>query len=316
MTDLNTITTAPGTDALDAIRRSLEPRTMLISSPEYGLAENLLLLPNGSGCYTIAAKAGDLIEQRQTGPRRKRGTATLYDLDSFIGHVRRFADEHSVLFGNRVPTNPELVCVIDYHEGGAADGRWEGKSPRWCQHRASYTFPLSQQWKTWKAATQKPMTQADLAELLEANIQDLIEPSAAGDVTRAELQRLQVEPASPAAVLTVSRGLAVRQASEIKNAQVLATGETQLVYSTTHTDERGQPLSVPSAFLLAIPVFEGGAAFVLPVRLRYRLVEGRISWSLKITRADATLDTAVREACESARDKTGLPLFYGSPEQA
>ena len=73
-------------------------------------------------------------------------------------------------------------------------------------------------------------------------------------------------------------------------------------------------MKVPNAFLIAIPVFELGERFVIPVRLRYRLNQGHVRWTLALYRSELVFDTAVRETCAKAAAGTGLPLFYGSPE--
>ena len=68
------------------------------------------------------------------------------------------------------------------------------------------------------------------------------------------------------------------------------------------------------AFLLAIPVFRGGDLYQIAVRLRYRVQGGAVSWSFELHGADRSFDHAFREACEDARARTELPLFYGQPE--
>ena len=63
-----------------------------------------------------------------------------------------------------------------------------------------------------------------------------------------------------------------------------------------------------------IPVFEGGDLFQVLVRLRYRIVERTVRWILEPHDMKRVFDVAFEAACEEARDKTVLPLFYGTPE--
>ena len=62
-------------------------------------------------------------------------------------------------------------------------------------------------------------------------------------------------------------------------------------------------------------MFRLGERFRMPVRMRYRLREGKVSWSFSIHRLDVVFDTAVREACAKAQAVTDLPLFYGTPQR-
>jgi hypothetical protein len=62
-------------------------------------------------------------------------------------------------------------------------------------------------------------------------------------------------------------------------------------------------------------VFQNGALYQIPARLRYRVSAGSVTWSFDLYRAQAVFDHAVDEACAHAAKETGLPLFMGSPER-
>ena len=53
---------------------------------------------------------------------------------------------------------------------------------------------------------------------------------------------------------------------------------------------------------------------VIPVRLRYRVSQGTVTWTMILVQSDHAYDVAVREVCTHVADKTALPLFYGTPE--
>jgi hypothetical protein len=44
------------------------------------------------------------------------------------------------------------------------------------------------------------------------------------------------------------------------------------------------------------------------------LVEGKVSWTVSLVRADQVLDAAILQAVEQVREATGLPVFQGTPE--
>lgn len=61
-------------------------------------------------------------------------------------------------------------------------------------------------------------------------------------------------------------------------------------------------------------MFEEGDSFQALVRLRYRIVDRAVRWSIEVFGLDRLFDVAFRTACTDARDRTMLPLFYGTPE--
>lgn len=289
----------------DLARKAVEPMLVQLTRPEDSSAAPVLVLPEGHEAHGIKAFLDEYLER----PERRTGTAVLEELASFIAHVKRFADEDSVVFAKRQP--PGLLAVLDYHEMGAIG------APRWGQHRAFYAFPLADEWKAWLAANGpgKAMTQAAFAEFIESRIVDVRDPEAMGENTRARLASIGATAAPPWRLLNLSRGLAIRAGVSVQNVVNLATGEAQIEYVTTHQDANGRALDVPSAFVIAIPVFQRGTPYEIAVRLRYRLREGVISWFYEMLGHEVVFEDAFRGACEEAEERTALPLYYGSPEQ-
>ena len=78
--------------------------------------------------------------------------------------------------------------------------------------------------------------------------------------------------------------------------------------------ERGQPLKVPGAFLVGIPVFRGEIGYQLCVRLRYRKSGASLVWIMELWRHEEVFDTAIKEACDMVKKATELPLLVGTPE--
>lgn len=250
------------------------------------------------------------LDENRTAPERRRGVSKLTDLQSFIAAVNRFKDAGSALFAHN-STPPRLECVFTYHPKGPADGP---DSVRFGDHRAEYTFPLAEEWKTWTAFNGKPMSQAEFALFLENRLFDIGDPTHAFPASIEFAQRLSVSFASPQKLLELSRSLSIHIDRRVKNSTKLQSGEGQIIFTEEHTDEAGQPLHVPGAFLIVVRVFENGVPYQIPARLRYRVGGGQISWSYELYRPDRALDDAIKEACVQAEKDTGLPLFYGAPE--
>ncbi|MBC7280002.1 DUF2303 family protein [Hoeflea sp.] len=248
----------------------------------------------------------DLAEQWRLFPECKAGTAVVDTLDSFIQLTTRHATDDSVIFAATDWTRPSLTAVIDYHristDGDAGN----------LAHRIHYPFPLSEQWKTWVKMNGQPMKQGDFAGFIEDNIADLSSPEDL-EVTDYEA-KFATTIATPSALVTLSRGLAVHVASSAKSAVTLQSGEGEIVWDEVHNGSDGNKLKVPGLFMLQIPLFHMGELQRVPVRLRYRMRDGAITWFYQIWRPDVVVTERVIEDFETAVGDTGLPGYIGKPE--
>jgi uncharacterized protein YfdQ (DUF2303 family) len=258
-------------------------------------------------------------------PERVKGCAILTDLDSLVCHALRFKSEFSAAFVIDEP-EPSITVVYDYHEphlvktdeapdatDDAAVAVLDGEAD-WCQHRARYKFPLSDEWKAWNAATGQ-MSQAAFAEFIEDRIEDVCDPSFTGLTKAREFaEQLGIELAGPAKLMALSRGLAVKVDTRVAQAVNLTSGETQFMYEEQHSGEGGTQLKVPGGFALAIPVFKNGVRYSIPVRLRYRVQGQKVVWWFGLHGTDRILKSAVDEAVQIFAKDTGMPCLFGAPE--
>lgn len=269
-----------------------------------GAGVNLASVPQGRTLVSLKP----FLDELRAAPERKRGKAMLQTIGSFVDHVNRHKDADSVMFADIESAAPYLLAVYDYNEAGP-----EG-APRFGQHRAVYPFPLSDEWNAWEAAGGAGFRgQQAFAEFLEDRIMDV--SADAGASVTALAEELGLTLATPRKLLELSRGLTINVAARVANHQNLSSGEGQLVFQTEHRDEQGAPIKVPGAFAISIPVLSGGPAYKLPVRLRYRVKDGSVSWAVSIERVERAWKIALEESCAFAAKETGLPLFYGTPEQ-
>lgn len=277
--------------------------------------KEFLILPKGMEAKSLKP----LMDEYLVRPERRSGQATLLSLDSLIAWVNRHKGRSTALFADPDQVNPRLLAVIDYSDEGPEEPGSEDVKARFSRHRGVYAFPLSKPWKIWAAADGRGMSQVDFAAFLEDNIGDVIVPPADG---RAEgdaklldtLGSFGGRAVGPSRLLELAKGLEIHEGARVKNQANLGSGEMQLVYETEHRDAAGQPINVPNAFILQIPVFEMGAAYRIPVRLRYRLRDGKITWAVHRYRPELYFDDAFAEATKKAQAETEVPLFLGRPE--
>lgn len=281
------------------------------------VTREIVFVPKGLEVKDLETFVAPLRER----PLVRRGTATLYDIDSFIAWVNRFSDAESIIFADADPAKPSLTAVIDYHESTAG-------GPRWGRHRATYNFPLSREWGIWAGLDNKPMGQTDLAQQLEDRIADIVtppvppaegEPSSLNEAEiglLARLARLGAVAATPTRLRELARSFEVKESARVKSATNLSTGEAEIVYESEHRDAAGEKVSVPNAFVVQIPVFEGDAAYLLPIRLRYRKTGETIRWTFLRFEPQKFFEDALLHALKRVREGTKLPLLLGKPEAA
>jgi uncharacterized protein YfdQ (DUF2303 family) len=255
----------------------------------------------------------EIIDKHRQRPERRQGTAALGSIDSFVDHVNRFKDKHSAIFADVQPAAATLIGVLDYHEGGDKGGA------RFGTHRATYQFPLSDEWKAWTTAAKEPMSQTDFAYFIEDHLPEVAMPEDLAKMpeTLKRVSAMGMNLATPQRLLELSRSLKIRVGQVFKGAQNLSTGEAQMSFEERHDDpETGAPVTIPNGFVVSIPVFRMGAPYMLAVRLRYRAAgQGQVTWIIAPYRLDRAWEDAVKLACSSVGEKTALPLFYGRPEQ-
>lgn len=275
-----------------------------------------LLKPNGS--YDIVPQ--DIFDRAAGAPSARKGTATMTSLDSFIAHVNRFGDADSAVFANEERSDPSVLAVLDYHradtlptdsdEGGHGDYRFG-------EHRTSFRFPLSDEWKAWHAQNGDPMTMPEFAAFLEDNVLDVAEidsvPESASRFV--EMMGGAKNIADWSKLTALAKSLTVFENAVCSEAVNLSNGEGQLTIGAEHeTEVAGVKVKVPTMFFIAIPIFREGPAYRLPVRLRYRKHGSRVTFSYEIWRSDRAFKDAFNEAVERIGKETQAQVFYGKPE--
>lgn len=274
----------------------------------------IVALPDGKKLESLKA----LTDQFRLNPQRRTGVQRIDRADSFANWMNRHKDKQSVLFCEANRQTPRLVGIVDYHESGAVEGVADHLA-RWRQFGAVYPLKLDPRWQAWRAADGKSFTQAEFAAFIEDHALDLVAfaPTAAAATDRLLALPSDVQDflnltggrcGTPEDVMLLARGLDVAvEATSVERVR-LESGEVKLAFEEKHKTS----VAVPSVFLIGVPVFElSGEAYRLPVRLRYRIDQGKTFWTPVLWRADETFDQAVIDKAEAARTATDLALFYG-----
>lgn len=270
---------------------------------------------DGTPVAVLVARAGVTASTLQAAldtfadvPRSRAGKLRALDLGSFAGLVLRDYDAGSVVLVDVSGAGASFEAVLDYHhtmraaiEPTARTGQRHGREV------IAYAPELSDEWRAWTEQAGKPMTQGAFAEWIDEHLPDIADPghlASDPDSTAAKFGQVYgfsadqaYGYATPERLQVLSTGFQVREGSVIKSAVNLASGEVQLQYETSHTDEGGKPLNVPRRFLLSIPVFKREAAYLVPVKLSYRRKAGAIEWTFELYRSDRFRDDAIAGMC-------------------
>ena len=319
--------------------------TVLDVSLEDGLEVPILLTPDGDGGYahhSVKAEVDLWRKEYEEYPKRRKGVAKLTELDSFIAHLKRFRCDSSAVFVSGDVTKPTFTSVLDYHDalwtepkkdsdviqgsdGDAADEPVANTEalPRYGEHRGVYTPEFSDEWRMWAGASGKWMTQGAFSELVNTNVRDvreIIVNEVMAESTEWYWKRfgrgreMTEFYASPERMLEIAEGLVMTMTDKIGQISRRDSGEIKVTFEA----ERSTDVEVPVAFLLEIPVFQGGELWQLPCRLRVRLKqqgETRVmEWSIELFGAARTVKAVLDEMRETIIQATGLPIFAGTPE--
>lgn len=272
-----TDTTTPALDLNQLLALSLSTAAARFADTGAEGQVPYVLVPDG---YRVTE-----LESTLPVPTRKRAKVSLTNAQSFIDFVNLHREASTHLYGD--PDKGTFVAVFDDNS--------ECRLTGWREHIARFTATESVEWKTWAESNKKPMKQADFAELIEDNLVDIIEPESAH-------------------ILEVSRSLQAKKAGNFSSALRLDNGDVQFTYEdkTEASAGKGQ-LKVPEKFVIAIPVYQGGPAYKIEARLRYRISEGALMMWYDLLRPHKSKEHALTEINEQIEIGTELQIFAGNP---
>lgn len=312
---------------IDKITELAKAEINSVTPPSQGGSIPYVIVPDGRKIESLKR----ILDDYAVKPDRRVGTDKVQDLVSLQEWTNRHKDVGTVLFCDTTRETPKLLTIVDYHQPVNQTGADDkpvtvdgDATARFAKFRALYDFPLSEQWKAWREIDGKVMDQGDFAAFLEDRVLDLIAPDVSQDGDGVEaiklppqvaelLVRLGGKCAFPNDIVTLSRGLDVTSNARTVQRVDMQTGEGSLVFDDKHEGTAGTKLTIPRLFMICIPLFDKSPFhYRIPVRIRYRL-GGGIKWTLTLFGADVVIDMAIKEAAESVKKDTSVPLFYGTP---
>lgn len=269
-----------GQAAMDAMKRS----TVIDIEGSGAIACRVTTDDTGATRVEVADDIQRVIDERRVTPHRTKGTAQLTELATFVAHVNRFKIGESAVWAD--VSQFRLTAV--YNENRST-------GPAWRDHRAEYTCPRSPAWTLWTGLDGKGLTQDQFADHIEANLEHLTH---------------EAGYPPPTEILQMARDLTVLSKGTFQRQVNPTTGAGILVCKTE--TETGSTV-IPRAFLLAIPVFDGGTPYRVDARVRFVLANGSPVFSYTLHRRTEIERDAFGDVRSAVAVDTGLPVWAGRP---
>lgn len=266
----------------------IEDRTMGLGAEGLEKAVPLILLQSNQK-LEVPKQAIDLFDQRQPAPRYRHGNSTHHEVGSFIEHVKRYKSETTVVWAD--VNDCDVVAVYDYTPAGPTGAAW-------MRHTASYAAPYSQEWKRWFNRANEVMSQDDFAEFLENEAERI-----QGDVSKGWPSSVEL--------LEMARDLRIYTKGQFERRVDPVTGQYALVCKEEH---ESHSTKIHREFRVWLRVFQGGDAYSVLARVKFRLEGGRVTFVYELPRAEEIVANAFGGVVEKVKTETGCPVFMGASE--
>lgn len=237
----------------------------------------------------IGSDGSQRIEQLASfEPPRKKAKATFIERESFCEYVKEFGTADTRLFCDLAARS--FSAVVDFHEATATPERG-----RRGEHVAVLTLKYTPAAEVWLKLVANPVSQATLAEFLEDRYNDITEPAGAS-------------------ILELAKTLEVKNNVAFKGSQRSSDGGYNLTYEEQVAAKAGVQgtMEIPSRFVVAIPVFQGGPTIELLVRLRFKLMSAGVVFTLTFLNFEERLRAEVELVRTLIADETARKVWAGT----
>ena len=166
--------------------------------------------------------------------------------------------DNVVVFADRDKLN--FHAFLDYHHvtGG-----------RWLNHSASVTYKESHQFGIWKKHDGVKMGQEAFAEFLDENVLDITDPTGAD-------------------VVAFASCLEAHRTEIFKSSTNLGNGEVKFNWSNESSGDSATKF--PTDMKIGIPIWTNGEKILIPVKLFYRVSEGKLLFWYKLRNLENIID--------------------------
>ena len=202
---------------------------------------------------------------------------------SFIDYWTAYKNDNSAIFVNT--TDNIFLAIFDYHN----------TESNWKKHHSLFKLKKTVEWKTWQENDKKAMNQHDFGMFIEQNLEEIIDP------VGAEMQE-------------IAMSLQAKSKVNFEKATRLDNGQTQFVYQETIEAKAGQngQFKIPQQFTIGLKLFEGGEAYKMEAKFRYRIKDGNLAIWYELMRPHKTIEANLNDTLELIKAGCATTAFYSA----
>lgn len=218
-------------------------------------------------------------------PIRKRGTITVFDAASLNMALADNKDAGNIaIYIDRNPTKPAVVAVLNGH--GAS-------GPGWGDFRAQIEFRPTPQWVKWTGIDGKMLKQAEFAEFIEDNMEDIADPAGA-------------------LMLEIATYLQATRTTNFKSAIKLSSGAVQFqnLEDVSASVSAGQ-IAIPETITLGLAPLQGSPVFRVPARFRFRVTDGKLTLGVKLQRIEDLMRDVLEDVVAKIERGANVSVIEG-----
>lgn len=255
------------------VQAAIDAGRELAIKPEMIGGTPVIFAPEGFGVHELTGL--------RDYPRHIEETVRHTTAASFVAYYNRYAGGGSAIFLDT--SSAAFTAVLDYHNGG----------PDWCLHKSVYAMEPTHEWEQWKANDKKVFLQEEFGRFIENNLVEIVNPP-------------------NGEMLEVALSLQAKSNVDFSKATRLDNGQTQFQYVETIEGKAGLQgqLKVPDLFSIGLKLFEGGEAYQMDARFRYRIKDGNLSLWYELVRPHKTLEANVADTRAHIESNMAAGSFY------
>ncbi len=227
-----------------------------------------------------------------TNPDRKMAKVTFLDVEDFITYVNQQKIRATRMWAQR-GTKVTIEAIIDYHDS-MTDGDLGNNpvgSPKWGMHRATLFMEMSEEFQPWALRAGQYMNQLEFAQFIDDNAAAMNNPD-------------------PAAMSELALNLQGTENAVFKSTLDPHNGNVVFAYEQTNAPKGS--MEIPRVMQLYLPVIEGTAPQFVPIKLQWRIGEGRPQFAWRIPALGQLMRDAMRQQMDVIAEKTEIPVWVGN----
>lgn len=266
----------------------IRDQTRLAAAP-HEVMHGLYLVTNADGSHGMIDMR-EAVEQGLLTPHRKTGRVIFHQADSLTGYLAKHGQPQTEIYADIDASTVTAVINASDASGQASEG-----DAGWGDHCAVLKLRPTEDWKDWAAASGKLYPQSDFAEFIEQHLPNFAVPSGADMLELAQT---------------------IKGATKVswEHSKRLTSGQTAIEWreDTTATAGKKGQIAIPDVVELALQVYEGGNAYRVAARFRYRVNSGVLALGVTLERAGDVKRDAFGMVVEQVAKDTGRDVWHGS----